>query len=84
MFVRQVAQQDAVKIFLVPLTVHPLQQAYTALVAEKAPVFEYVIHWAKQQQLHRLELTVIEHNHQAIHLYRKMSFKEEGIKRDSL
>ncbi|MER1957938.1 MAG: GNAT family N-acetyltransferase [Solibacillus sp.] len=43
-----------------------------------------MIHWAKQQQLHRLELTVIEHNHQAIHLYRKMGFKEEGIKRDSL
>ena len=43
-----------------------------------------MIHWAKQQQLQRLELTVIEHNHQAIHLYRKMSFKEEGIKRDSL
>ncbi len=47
-------------------------------------LFEYVINWAKQQQLHRLELTVIEHNHQAIHLYKKMGFKEEGIKRDSL
>ena len=47
-------------------------------------LFEYVISWAKQHQLHRLELTVIEHNSQAVHLYKKMGFKEEGIKNDSL
>ena len=47
-------------------------------------LFEYVISWAKQQSLHRLELTVIEHNEQAIHLYRKMGFEVEGIKKDSL
>ena len=47
-------------------------------------LFEYVIPWAKQQQLHRLELTVIEHNHQALRLYKKMGFQEEGIKRNSL
>ena len=47
-------------------------------------LFEYVSNWAKQQNLHRLELTVIEHNEQAVHLYKKMGFEVEGIKRDSL
>lgn len=47
-------------------------------------LFEHMISWAKQQQLHRLELTVIEHNSQAVHLYKKMGFIEEGVKRDSL
>ena len=47
-------------------------------------LFEYVSNWAKQVDLHRLELTVIEHNEQAIHLYKKMGFELEGIKRDSL
>ncbi|MCH7323764.1 GNAT family N-acetyltransferase [Solibacillus sp. MA9] len=47
-------------------------------------LFEHMINWAKQQKLHRLELTVIEHNSQAVHLYKKMGFIEEGVKRDSL
>ena len=47
-------------------------------------LFDQMIHWAKQAQLHRLELTVIEHNEQAVHLYKKMGFKIEGIKRNSL
>ncbi|WP_079526160.1 GNAT family N-acetyltransferase [Solibacillus isronensis] len=47
-------------------------------------LFDYMIQWAKQAQLHRLELTVIEHNEQAIHLYKKMGFEVEGVKRNSL
>lgn len=40
--------------------------------------------WARQVGLHRLELTVMAHNHQAIALYSKMGFRFEGTKRDSL
>lgn len=47
-------------------------------------LFDYVIQWAKESQLHRLELTVIEHNEQAVHLYKKMGFEVEGVKRNSL
>lgn len=47
-------------------------------------LFQHVLIWAKRQQLHRLELTVIEHNSHAIHLYKKMGFTKEGIKKDSL
>ena len=47
-------------------------------------LFEHVISWAKQVQLHRLELTVIETNEHAIKLYKNMGFEVEGIKRDSL
>lgn len=47
-------------------------------------LFEYMIEWAKQANIHRLELTVIEHNEQAINLYKKMGFEIEGEKRDSL
>ena len=47
-------------------------------------LFEYITNWAKQEQIHRLELTVIENNEQAIHLYKKMGFEIEGIKKDSL
>jgi len=47
-------------------------------------LFDYMIQWAKKSQLHRLELTVIEYNEQAIHLYKKMGFEVEGVKRNSL
>ncbi|MGN1400803.1 MAG: GNAT family N-acetyltransferase [Bacillus sp. (in: firmicutes)] len=40
--------------------------------------------WAAAKDLHRLELTVIEHNEAAKSLYRKMGFEEEGVKKDSL
>ncbi len=40
--------------------------------------------WAKEKKLHRIELTVLEHNKAAIALYIKMGFEVEGIKRDSL
>lgn len=47
-------------------------------------LFQHVIQWAKEKQLHRLELTVIERNKRAIHLYEKMGFHIEGIRRDAL
>lgn len=47
-------------------------------------LFTHAIEWAKEKQLHRLELTVIENNTRAIQLYKRMGFEVEGIKRDSL
>jgi RimJ/RimL family protein N-acetyltransferase len=41
-------------------------------------------HWAKQNNLHRLELTVMRHNERAINLYQKMGFEIEGVKKHSL
>ncbi|MGI2329043.1 GNAT family N-acetyltransferase [Planococcus sp. YIM B11945] len=47
-------------------------------------LFTYVLHWAKNKGLHRLDLTVIAYNHDAVELYKKMGFEVEGVKRDSL
>jgi RimJ/RimL family protein N-acetyltransferase len=46
--------------------------------------FQALDEWALRQHLHRLELTVMCHNAQAVHLYKKMGFQIEGIKQDSL
>lgn len=40
--------------------------------------------WATENQFHRIELTVMEHNTRAQSLYKKAGFETEGIKRDSL
>ncbi|MBQ0137808.1 MAG: GNAT family N-acetyltransferase [Kurthia sp.] len=40
--------------------------------------------WAKAQNVHRLELTVLTKNIGAVHLYEKMGFEKEGTKRNSL
>jgi len=40
--------------------------------------------WAREKNLRRIELTVIEHNEPAVALYQKMGFEIEGIKQDSL
>ena len=40
--------------------------------------------WAKENEIHRLELTVMEHNTRAIALYKSFCFETEGVKRDSL
>ena len=40
--------------------------------------------WAKTHSIHRIELTVMEHNHKAIKLYESFGFTKEGIKRDSI
>lgn len=47
-------------------------------------LFEALNNWAVDQNIHRLELTVMCHNERAVHLYQKMGFEIEGIKRDSL
>lgn len=47
-------------------------------------LFESAFTWAYAKQIRRLELTVIAHNDGAKHLYKKMGFTEEGVKRDSL
>ena len=40
--------------------------------------------WARQKQLHRLELTVMTHNKAGVALYKKRGFEVEGIKRRAL
>ncbi|MDR6224982.1 RimJ/RimL family protein N-acetyltransferase [Desmospora profundinema] len=40
--------------------------------------------WARQNGIHRLELTVMVHNRAALALYPKRGFQVEGIRRDSL
>jgi len=47
-------------------------------------LFREVEKWAREQGLHRLELTVMTHNERAIHLYKKMGFEIEGTKRGSI
>ncbi|TEW50228.1 GNAT family N-acetyltransferase [Psychromonas algicola] len=40
--------------------------------------------WANNHGIHRIELTVMEHNLKAIRLYETFGFIREGIKRDSI
>lgn len=40
--------------------------------------------WARKSGVHRLELTVMEHNERAKKLYQKFGFQAEGVKRNSL
>ena len=40
--------------------------------------------WARERGLHRLELTVMTHNHLGIALYKKMGFQIEGTALDAL
>ena len=40
--------------------------------------------WARERGLHRLELTVMTHNHLGIALYKKMGFQIEGTASDAL
>jgi RimJ/RimL family protein N-acetyltransferase len=47
-------------------------------------LFDELINWAKQKQLHRLELTVMAPNEKGIALYKKMGFEIEGTKRHSI
>jgi len=47
-------------------------------------LFQHLEEWAKVNGIHRLELTVMEHNKRAIHLYKKMGFQQEGIRKHSL
>ncbi|MGA9227950.1 MAG: GNAT family protein [Mesobacillus sp.] len=47
-------------------------------------LFEELFNWAKEQNIHRLELTVMSHNEAGKRLYTKMGFDVEGTKRHSL
>ncbi|SES67598.1 Protein N-acetyltransferase, RimJ/RimL family [Oceanobacillus limi] len=47
-------------------------------------LFNEVERWAMDQNVHRLELTVVTQNEAGLSLYRKMGFEIEGTKRDSL
>lgn len=47
-------------------------------------LFTKLEEWAKDQAIHRLELTVMVHNKAGIALYEKMGFEIEGTKRHSL
>jgi RimJ/RimL family protein N-acetyltransferase len=47
-------------------------------------LFSKMEEWARQNNIHRLELTVMKHNERAVNLYQKMGFEIEGLKKDSL
>ncbi len=47
-------------------------------------LFKELLSWAKENEITRLELTVIKHNKRAINLYKKIGFEIEGIKKNSL
>lgn len=47
-------------------------------------LFDELFEWAKNENIVRLELTVMCHNEVAISLYKKFGFEVEGIKRKSL
>lgn len=37
----------------------------------------------RERRLHRIELTVVADNHRAVHLYEKVGFRREGVKREN-
>lgn len=47
-------------------------------------LFDKMEEWAAESGIARLELTVMTHNEGAVHLYKKMGFKIEGVKEKSL
>jgi RimJ/RimL family protein N-acetyltransferase len=47
-------------------------------------LFEALENWASDNNIHRLELTVVTQNEAGVSLYKKMGFEIEGIKRHSL
>jgi len=47
-------------------------------------LFEELEKWAVENNIKRLELTVMTHNEKAVNLYKKMGFKIEGVKEHSI
>ncbi|WP_276577868.1 GNAT family N-acetyltransferase, partial [Bacillus thuringiensis] len=43
-----------------------------------------VENWTKQRDISRLELTVMEHNNVALHLFTKLVFQQEGIRQNAI
>jgi len=58
-------------------------QAYTSQ-GIGTRLFEELEEWARENKIHRLELTVMANNDAALRLYRKRGFEIEGKKRDAL
>lgn len=40
--------------------------------------------WSKQHDISRLELSVMEHNNVALHLFKKLGFHQEGIRKNAI
>lgn len=49
-----------------------------------ASFFEQLEKWAKENAVHRLELTVECHNKAACHLYAKSGFRVEGVRKNAM
>lgn len=47
-------------------------------------IMEYTLEWAKQNELHKVWLTVFSGNEGAIYLYKKYGFVEEGVQKDQV
>ena len=47
-------------------------------------LFEYVFNWAKERGISKIELTVMVKNEAAYHLYSKLGFIIEGVRKNSL
>jgi RimJ/RimL family protein N-acetyltransferase len=47
-------------------------------------LFKEIQRWASEQNIHRLELSVVTQNEAGLSLYKKLGFEIEGTKRDSL
>lgn len=47
-------------------------------------LFAALEEWARQQHLHRLELTVMTHNQAGVALYKKRGFEIEGVRRHAM
>jgi RimJ/RimL family protein N-acetyltransferase len=47
-------------------------------------LFKELFTWAEKHRIHRMELTVLVHNHAASVLYHRMGFEIEGLKQRSL
>ncbi len=49
-----------------------------------AGLFVELIEWARENEITKLELTVMKHNQRAVDLYKKIGFEIEGIKKNSI
>lgn len=47
-------------------------------------LFSQIFEWAKNQGIHRLELSVMKHNQAALSLYQQLGFQIEGLKKENL
>lgn len=57
---------------------------HSSICRNSGLLFNTLEEWAKDNGVHRLELTVMVHNEAGIALYKKSGFEIEGTKRHSL